>query len=82
VVRDKARKAEEVLARGYAVLRALREEAFKHDCRMYVINDVGTWIAFSNAVDMLVGGDGYAMPAEYRVAAKASPRETLAGETA
>ena len=48
---------------------------------MYLVNDVGTWIALSNTVATLVFGDGYAMPAELRVAAKASPRETLAGET-
>jgi len=75
-------KTEEVLARGYAVLKALREEAFRRDGKTYVVDDVGAWIAFSNAVATLVLGDGYAMPAELRVAAKASPRETLQGETA
>jgi len=74
-------KTEEVLARGYAVLKALREEAFKRDGKMYLVNDVGAWIAFSNAVAALVLGDGYAMPAQIRVVAKASPRETLQGET-
>jgi len=74
-------RAEEVLARGYLVLKALKEEAFKRDGKMYVVNDVGAWIAFSNAVAALVLGDGYAMPAEFRVAAKASPRETLEGVT-
>jgi len=48
---------------------------------MYVVKNVGAWIAFSNVVATLVLGDGYAMPAELRVAAKASPRETLAGKT-
>jgi len=75
-------KAEGVLAKGYSVLRALREEAFKRDGKTYVVDDVGAWIAFSNAVATLVLGDGYAMPAELRVVAKVSPRETLAGETA
>ena len=54
-------KTEEVLARGYLVLKALKEEAFKRDGKMYVVNDVGAWIAFSNAVATLVLGDGYAM---------------------
>jgi len=70
-----------VLMQVYAVLKALREEAFKHDGRMYVVNDVGAWIAFSNIVDMLVIGDGYITPVELRVVAKATPRETLQGET-
>ena len=74
-------RAEEVLARGYSVLNALRKETFKRDGKMYVVNDVGAWIAFSNAVATLVLGDGYAMPAEFRVAAKASPRDTLKGVT-
>jgi len=74
-------RAEEVLVKGYAVLKALKEETFKRDGKMYVVSDVGAWIAFSNVVATLVLGDGYAMPAELRVAAKASPRETLAGKT-
>jgi len=73
-------KTEEVLAKGYAVLRALREEAFKHDGRMYVVKDVGAWIAFSNAVDVLVVGDGYVLPYEVRIAVKTAPRATLTGE--
>jgi len=74
-------KTEGVLARGYAVLKALREEAFKRDGKAYVIDDVGAWIAFSNAVATLVLGDGYVMPAELRVVAKASPKATLEGKT-
>jgi len=63
------------------VLKALREKAFKRDGKMYVVDDVGAWIAFSNAVATLVSGDGYAMPAELRVVAKASPKTTLEGKT-
>jgi len=74
-------KTEEVLMRGYSVLRSLREEAFKHNGKMYVVKDVGAWIAFSNAVAVLVLGDGYVMPAEFRVVAKSSPKATLVGET-
>jgi len=74
-------KTEEVLMRGYTLLKALREEAFRKEGKMYVVNDVGAWIAFSNVVDMLVIGDGYITPVELRVVAKATPRETLQGET-
>ena len=72
---------EEVLMRGYSALKALREDAFKLDGRMYVVSNVGAWIAFSNAVDMLVVGDGYVLPYEVRIAVKTTPRATLAGET-
>jgi len=71
---------EEVLMRGYSVLRALREGAFKRDSKMYVVKDVGAWIAFSNAVDVLVVGDGYVLPYEVRIAVKTAPRVTLTGE--
>jgi len=74
-------ETERVLMQGYAVLKALRGEAFRKEGRMYVVNDVGAWIAFSNVVDMLVIGDGYITPVELRVVAKATPRETLQGET-
>jgi len=74
-------KTEEVLMRGYSVLRSLREEAFKREGKMYVVSNVGAWIAFSNAVATLVLGDGYAMPAQIRVVAKASPKATLEGKT-
>jgi len=72
---------EETLARGYAVLKALKEGAFKREGATYVVDDVGAWIAFSNIVDMLIAGDGYAMPTELRVVAKTSPKATLTGET-
>lgn len=74
-------KTEEVLVRGYAALKALREETFKRYGKMYVVNDVGAWIAFSNVVDMLVIGDGYITPVELRVVAKSVLRATLEGET-
>ncbi|ABO08639.1 hypothetical protein [Pyrobaculum calidifontis] len=75
-------KTEEVLARGYAVLGALKEEAFKRDGKVYVVDDVSAWIAFSNAAAVVVLGDGYVMPTEFRVVAKLSTNKTLAGETA
>jgi len=66
-------KTEEVLARGYAVLKALRKEALKREGKMYVVNDVGAWIAFSNAVATLVLGDGYAMPASLELRPRPLP---------
>ena len=48
---------------------------------MYVVKDVGAWIAFSNAVDVLAIGDGYVLPYEIRIAVKTAPRATLAGKT-
>jgi len=74
-------ETEEVLAKGYAVLRTLREEAFKRGGKMYVVKDVGAWIAFSNAVDVLVVGDGNVLPYEARITVKSAPRATLAGKT-
>jgi len=72
---------EEVLARGYAVLKALREASFKREGKTYVVDDVGAWIAFSNVVDMLIVGDGFVMPTELGIVAKTSPKATLTGET-
>jgi len=45
--------------RGYAVLRALKKEAFRRDDKMYMVDDAGAWIAFSNIVATLIIGDGY-----------------------
>jgi len=75
-------KAEDVITKGYSVLRVLREGAFKRDGEVYVVDDVGAWIAFSNAVNMLVVGDGYVMPIGLRIVAKASHEATLMGEVA
>jgi len=69
-------KTEEVIARGYAVLNALREEAFRREGLTYVVNDVGAWIAFSAAVATLILGDGYVMPFELGVATKPSLEAT------
>jgi len=71
----------EVLARGYSVLKALREEAFKRDGKVYVVDDVGAWIAFSATVTALVLGDGYVTPFTFAITTKLSPRMTFEGET-
>jgi len=49
---------EEVIKHGYAVLKTLREEAFKREGKAYVVDDAYAWIAFSNITDMLIIGDG------------------------
>jgi len=49
---------EEVIKHGYAVLKTLREEAFKREGKAYVVDDVYAWIAFSNITDILIIGDG------------------------
>jgi len=72
---------QQVIARGYAVLKALREEAFKRDGKVYVVDDVVAWIAFSATTITLVLGDGYISAFELGVATKPSPRTTLKGET-
>jgi len=70
-----------VIARGYAVLKALREEAFKRDGKVYAVDDIGAWIAFNATEATLVLGDGYISAFELGVAIKSSPRTTLKGET-
>ena len=74
-------RTEGVLVRGYAVLKALREAAFKRNGRVYVVDDAGAWIAFSNAVGTLVLGDGNMYRTELRIAAKTTPKKTFKGET-
>jgi len=70
-----------VIAHGYVVLSALKEEAFKREGLAYVVDDVGAWIAFSNIVDTLVVGDGYTMLPGFRVTAKVSSKATFEGKT-
>jgi len=69
-----------VIARGYAVLNALREEAFKREGNVYVVDDVGAWIAFSATVAMLALGDGYITPFVIGVATKSSSETAFKGE--
>jgi len=72
-----------VLAYGYILLKALRESAFKREGRVYVVDDVGAWVALSSAVVTLVLGDGYITgSAGFSITAKALPKMTLLGESA
>jgi len=68
-----------VIARGYAVLNALREEALKREGLTYVVDDVGAWIAYSAAATTLLLGDGYITPFIFGIIAK-SPSETTPEE--
>jgi len=49
--------------------------------KTYVVDEVGTWIAFSNAVATLALGDGYVQPYGIVITVKNTPRQTLAGKT-
>ena len=71
---------ERVIVRGYAVLNALREETFRRESLTYVVDDVGAWIAYSNAVTTLVLGDGYVTPTVLGVVTKSLSEKTLKGE--
>jgi len=75
-------ETENVLARGYTILRALREVAFKRNGKVYVVDDVGAWIAFSNAVTTLVLGDGSVLPYGFRIAVKTSPGAMMVSKLA
>jgi len=74
-------KSEAVLMRGYSVLSALKDVAFRDENDVRVVDDVGAWIAFSNAVATLVLGDGYIQPVKIAIVAKDSLEKTLYGET-
>jgi len=73
-------KPEEVLAHGYTILKVLKENAFRREGNRYVIDNVGAWIALSNAVATLVIGDGFVMPFRLGIAVK-SMSKALSGET-
>jgi len=73
-------KPKEVLARGYAALNALREEAFKREGLTYVVDDLGAWLAFSATVTILVLGDGYITQFMLGIVAKSLSEATLKGK--
>jgi len=70
-------KTENVLMRGYAILKAMRLSAIKLEGGKYVVDDIGAWIAFSNVAATLILGDGTVAPYGLRVAAKSEYREKL-----
>jgi len=70
---------EGVLTHGYAVVRVLKEEGIKKEGRVYVVDSVGAWIAFSNAVAMLIIGDGSVASYQLRLFVKSTPKTTLEG---
>jgi len=51
-----------VFAYGYRLLQALREEAVKKEGNVYVVDEVGSWIAFSAVLTTLILGDGFVTP--------------------
>jgi len=72
--------SEKIIVRGYAILRALKERAFRRYGKMYVVDNVGAWIAFSATVTTLVLGDGNILPISLRVATKISVDVTFDGK--
>jgi len=74
-------KSEEVLAHIYALIKALRFEAFGLERGRYVVNDVGAWIALSAMLNTMILGDGHVLPYEIRIAVKSTPESTLEGIT-
>ena len=57
-------REETVIMWSYAILRALREGAFRRNKREYTVDNIAPWIAFSNALNTLILGDGYVTPIE------------------
>jgi len=74
-------KSEDTIAKGYMILRALREEGFKREGKVYVVDDVRAWIAFSATVATLILGDGAIEPFMLGISAK-SPTSTAFKEGA
>jgi len=72
---------ESVFTRGYAILKALKEESVRRKSNAYVVNDTSAWIAFSNLVDALVIGDGSIGMFKIYVTGKKRPKVTLEGDT-
>jgi len=70
--------SERVIESGYKIIKTLREGAIKREGNVYVVDDVGMWIAFSNMINTLIFSDGYVMPYELGVAAKEARVRTLA----
>jgi len=76
----KLSRTKKTVIHGYVVLNVLREEAFKRNGRVYVVDHIGAWIAFSNAVATLILGDGIVLPYEVEIAAKSMPVNTPKGK--
>jgi len=72
---------EDVFARGYGLLEALRKEAFRKEGRFYFVNDIGAWIGYSNTLDMLIIGDGSVFPYDLVITAKGTPKVMVDGKT-
>jgi len=53
-----------VLQRGIDILKSLKDEAFRREKNVYVVNDVGAWIAYSNVVATAILGDGTMTPTD------------------
>jgi len=72
-------KPKEVLASIYALMKALRSEAFGREGDRYVVNDVGAWIAWSSLLNTMIMGDGHVSLYEMWITAKSTVENTLEG---
>ena len=46
------------------ILKSLKDEAFRREKNVYVVNDVGAWIAYSNVITTAILGDGTMTPTD------------------
>jgi len=72
-------KPDLVILRGLEIIRSLADTAFGREGNMYVVNDINSWISFSNAVSTLIFGDGSVLPFHVEVSLKSVPVATLEG---
>jgi len=64
-----------VLQRGIDILKSLKDEAFRREKNVYVVNDVGAWIAYSNVVATAILGDGTMTPTDLFIYFKGDNKE-------
>jgi len=74
-------RSREVLAKIYALVKALRMEAFGSEGGRYVVSDVGAWIAWSSVLNTMILGDGHVLPCGVWIAVKSAAENTLEGPT-
>jgi len=74
-------KTNRTIMRGYKILKTLKELAFRKRGKMYVVDDVKAWIAFSAIMATLLIGDGSISSYQLRIAVKSAPSATIDGLT-
>jgi len=74
-------KPDSTISRGLEIIKSLANNAFRREGNVYVVDDVNSWIAFSNAVNTLILGDGSVLPFHVEISLKSAPRMTLEEKT-